>query len=79
MDVSVALQITPHPEASNATEVTPHRFRPAWTVKKPLGIIRGLIFPSQFIEGRLVASCPAAILRTSSSWCSSYFTRAQCR
>jgi hypothetical protein len=28
-----------------------------------LGIVRGLIFPRQFIERRLVASCPVAILR----------------
>jgi hypothetical protein len=28
-----------------------------------LGIVRGLIFPRQFVERRLVASCPVAILR----------------
>ena len=30
---------------------------------KRLGIVRCLIFPRQFVKGRLVASCPVAILR----------------
>jgi hypothetical protein len=30
---------------------------------EPLGIVRGLVLPRQFLEGRLVASCPVAILR----------------
>ena len=28
-----------------------------------LGVVRCLIFPRQFVKGRLVASCPVAILR----------------
>jgi hypothetical protein len=33
------------------------------SVCRQLGVVRCLIFPRQFVKGRLVASCPVAILR----------------